>query len=243
MKTLIRWSIVLLAASCSSPEARKGGVKASDTADHRKDLPTADRGEKKDTLPAQAMDTVAVSEDKSKILAEYFRRNKGNEAMESWMIRNARSEKMETFRWSASSIEFRTKAANGNRYHILLKEGKFDSSVHRFTRAKMHYIEKIDGENFEGTDGGMPQQEIASFQIRVNEKETDVPKEAFTNLYQPNFAFGWKKGLTEYIHAYASRDGKYIFVTMNGGDGAGSYFVIWIFSKRKYIGRFVEHLC
>jgi hypothetical protein len=91
---------------------------------------------------------------------------------------------------------------------------------------------KIDGKPFFGTDGDVPRVSINSVSALAQGKLIQIPKAAYSDLYEPNF---------RNLQVYTSADHHRVYVTMMNSDGAGSYTVTWCIRNGKYIRRVVEY--
>ena len=78
--------------------------------------------------------------------------------------------------------------------------------------------------NWQGTDGGLPLTELSSFDVVVDGKRWPVPARLWRDCYNPNLGTDPK---SPDLWAWLSKDGTQLTVKMWGGDGAGSYGVVW----------------
>ena len=109
---------------------------------------------------------------------------------------------------------------------------KFDKSKHSFVYYKEshHFIEKIDGKPFWGTDGEMPREEYKNIQIYIDGKHVSLPKSAYDDLYEPTF-------YTENNSIYYDKELDSYYIVATNSDGAGAYMVCWQIEKGIYKGR------
>lgn len=142
-----------------------------------------------------------------------------------------------------SIVSYNTTSQTNNKYEILIKTKNFDYKNHSFTTDTLWQSEDkfyvmsnniIDGRKIYGVDGTVPTKEIESFEIEINEKEISFPLNVIDDLYNLN---------TDLTEVYESRNGQYLYIYMNGADGAASYSVKLVFSSKGYITRIVAVLC
>ena len=93
----------------------------------------------------------------------------------------------------------------------------------------------IDNEYSYGIDGTVPKFEIEELTIKINKQQIEIPKTTYSHLFEPHFC-----GTYLPMKAFESSNGKYIYLYMNGSDGAGGYSVKWIFSRNQYISKIVS---
>jgi hypothetical protein len=68
----------------------------------------------------------------------------------------------------------------------------------------------------------------------------NLPKEAFTDLYNPIFSYT-ENGVQKYINnVYLSADGRNVYIYMLKREAGGSYEVTWVIQDGKYIRRVVD---
>ena len=93
-------------------------------------------------------------------------------------------------------------------------------------------MSQIDGRPPLGTDGGIPQTEIESVRLYIDGKEVPVPKDLYSDCYEPSF-----ESNASFAAKFADNlEG--VFVFMNGSDAAGSYQVLWVFRRDARHSRF-----
>jgi len=110
----------------------------------------------------------------------------------------------------------------------------FHSSEH-VIKSENRYVVQIDGKRPLGTDGGLPLVEMQSIDIVWAGKKVPVPKELFRDCYQPNLYYPSYWSLSD-------QKDKGIVFYLEGGSGAGSYCVCWVFRKDGKHMRFDEDL-
>ena len=112
---------------------------------------------------------------------------------------------------------------------IVVKRKPFQPKRHKLTY-EQHWLAKIDGKRFWGTDGPMPKKTISSVKIIKNENILLLPPAAFGDLYEPNLAK---------ISIYCGPENT-LYIRMDNSDGAGAYTRIWVFKCNKYMGRYID---
>lgn len=119
---------------------------------------------------------------------------------------------------------------------IIITEKKFQKKNHKFTFHKQYknVIEKIDNQDYYGTDGYYPQVEYSNIQITINGKTIYLPKEALKNLFEPN---------SYSTSAHYDEANDILYIDSLNSDGAGSYEVLWIIEKGKYSKRIIFSGC
>ncbi len=134
------------------------------------------------------------------------------------------------------------KTENGNSYTLFndsisvrITKQAFAPKAHKLGYKKhdgdeMQILKTIDGKSFYGTDGEVPTWEISEINIVQNGQSFSFPQEEIKYYYQPNF------NLTD---VYLTKDGRIILWMINS-DGAGGYYVVWVWKNGKILKRFVE---
>lgn len=115
---------------------------------------------------------------------------------------------------------------------VMIIQQKFDKQKHRFNYVKeaQDLIELIDNKPYYGRDGAMPDTEYSRIQVIAGTTKIDLPKEALTNLYEPNLAT---------MTAHHDIKNNIVYIMAFNGDGAGAYCVIWKIEKGVYKERFI----
>ncbi len=96
------------------------------------------------------------------------------------------------------------------------------------------FLEKINGKEYWGSDGGIPTTQYAQVSIEWGDKKFDLPKESLENLYEPNFKY-------KYTAVYFDRKSNTIYINADNSDGAGGYSVLWIIENGKYKSRHLSN--
>jgi hypothetical protein len=124
---------------------------------------------------------------------------------------------------SSNSIEFSI-----SDYKIQLETQKFNPKNHIITK-EGELIHSIDGKDFYGSDGVLPQIEFKSFKLFFKGQEIIIPKDDYTNLYNLTLSemkLTYNKALNQY----------YLFGTFS--DGAGVFDTIWVLEN----GKLIKHI-
>ncbi|WP_107037423.1 hypothetical protein [Brumimicrobium mesophilum] len=84
------------------------------------------------------------------------------------------------------------------------------------SRNEARFLEKINGKEVWGTDGGVPKMKYGIFSIQLNHEKLILPTD---NLFEPNFGF---------TSAFYDEKNNSIYISASNSDGAGGYAVLWI---------------
>ena len=125
----------------------------------------------------------------------------------------------------------------GKEIQVVLTSGKFDKSKHSFEYFKDSStgIEVIDDELPYGTDGKMPTTEYRSIEINIHGKRVSLPKDAYSDLYEPTF-------LTDHNSVYYDKESDILYIVANNNYAERPYKVCWQIEKGVYKGRKVSEL-
>ena len=125
----------------------------------------------------------------------------------------------------------------GKEIQVVLTSGKFDKSKHSFEYFKDSPtgIEVIDNELPYGTDGKMPTTEYRSIVINIHGKQVSLPKDAYSDLYEPTF-------LTDHNSVYYDKESDILYIVANNNYAERPYKVCWQIEKGVYKGRKVSEL-
>ena len=125
----------------------------------------------------------------------------------------------------------------GKEIQVILTSGKFDKSKHSFEYFKDSStgIEVIDDALLYGTDGKMPTTEYRSIVINIHGKQVSLPKDAYSDLYQPTF-------LTDHNSVYYDKESDILYIVANNNYADRPYMVCWQIEKGSYKGRKVSEL-
>ncbi|SKA40742.1 hypothetical protein SAMN04488128_105257 [Chitinophaga eiseniae] len=94
------------------------------------------------------------------------------------------------------------------------------------------FVEKIDGKDFYGCDGGLPTREYNTFTIQIGNRAVAVPDKAIRDLYQPN---------PELTEVFYDRKIDRLYIIASNSDGAGGYEVLFQFDRGVYTKRAIYY--
>ena len=125
----------------------------------------------------------------------------------------------------------------GKEIQVVLTSGKFDKSKHSFEYFKDSPtgIEVIDDELPYGTDGKMPTTEYKSIVINIHGKQVSLPKDAYSDLYEPTF-------LTDHNSVYYDKESDILYIVAINDYAERPYMVCWQIERGVYKGRKVSEL-
>ena len=126
----------------------------------------------------------------------------------------------------------------GKEIQVVLTSGKFDKSKHSFEYFKDSStgIEVIDAPALlYGNDGKMPTTEYRSIVINIHGKQVSLPKDAYSDLYQPTF-------LTDHNSVYYDKESDILYIVANNNYADRPYKVCWQIERGVYKGRKVTEL-
>ncbi len=120
----------------------------------------------------------------------------------------------------------------------------FISSAHRLSYYGPYgYVYKIDGRNFWGFDGRVPEMRLYSVNVFFGEQRVSVPQSAQNDIYEPNFCFRPRmfRPVECFTRVFQSVDGRRLYIYMLNSRIPSLYEVCWIFIDGKYAGRIVDY--
>ena len=126
----------------------------------------------------------------------------------------------------------------GKEIQVVLTSGKFDKSKHSFEYFKDSStgIEVIDDPALlYGNDGKMPTTEYRSIVINIHGKQVSLPKDAYSDLYEPTF-------LTDHNSVYYDKESDILYIVANNNYADRPYKVCWQIEREVYKGRKVTEL-
>jgi hypothetical protein len=220
------WSCIILVACANEPSQPATTATVADTVSHANPVETT---------------TQAISESTSELLKVKFFRDSDESRYDTIVHYSHLQHDMfplATFNYPSLT----NKTENGNSYTLFndsisvrITKKPFDPKAHKLSYKKygkdeQQVLETIDGESFFGTDGEVPTWEISEINIVQNGKSFSFPKGEIKYYYQPNF------NLTD---VYLTDDGRIILWMVNS-DGAGGYYIVWIWRNGEILQRFVE---
>ena len=126
----------------------------------------------------------------------------------------------------------------GKEIQVVLTSGKFDKSKHSFEYFKDSStgIEVIDDPALlYGNDGKMPTTEYRSIVINIHGKQVSLPKDAYSDLYEPTFR-------TDHNFVHYDKENDILYIVANNNYADRPYKVCWQIEKGVYKGRKVSEL-
>ena len=126
----------------------------------------------------------------------------------------------------------------GKEIQVVLTSGKFDKSKHSFEYFKDSStgIEVIDDAALlYGNDGKMPTTEYKSIVINIHGKQVSLPKDAYSDLYEPTFR-------TDHHFVHYDKENDILYIVANNNYADRPYKVCWQIEKGVYKGREVSEL-
>lgn len=103
------------------------------------------------------------------------------------------------------------------------------------------YAVRINNKAFFGNYGMVPKTELKSIHIVFDEDTVALPKEAFSDIFNPAFYYKENGQSKTRNGVYLSPEGKRIYVyLLQNESGTGSFEATWIIDNRKYVKRVVD---
>jgi hypothetical protein len=136
---------------------------------------------------------------------------------------------------SQDSVIIHDSLADGTPLYLALYASAFDPSAHRYQYfpGPDSLLRSIDSLPAYGAVEALPSQRLDSLVIRLDGRPLVIPAEAYRCFYQPNFC---QLGLFQQpVAAYPSLDGRYLYLYLYGGQGAGTYFAKLAFDRERYL--------
>lgn len=108
----------------------------------------------------------------------------------------------------------------GHWFRFFASERNFDRKQHDLSDVEQDII---DGHPAYGLAREAPQCEFDRFDLVIDGHAIAIPRDVYSHFYEPDFGYEDRT----YMVAFWGNDYQSVFVVMNGGDGIGSYSVIW----------------
>jgi len=152
-----------------------------------------------------------------------------------------------------TEVRYYTVSRSGEQFQLAIKSKVFLASQHQLQlvdtifsysnhKKKIDSIvvrNNIDSTYAYGIHGNIPATEMLSFIILRNNRKLQIPKNAYSDLYNIHFCIYHKAP-----EVYITKDNVYLYVYLHGSDGADQYSVKFIFDKTGYVTRIVnKHPC
>lgn len=127
---------------------------------------------------------------------------------------------------------------------VHIARGPFIRSGRRFNyHGPYGYVYKIDGRNFWGYDGSIPERQIYSIDVFYGQQRIQLPHSSYRDIYEPNFCF--RRRLFDpvecHTRAFLSMDGERIYIYMLNSRIPSLYEVCWIITNGAFTGRVVDY--
>ena len=125
-------------------------------------------------------------------------------------------------------VESHAKETHGEK--VVVKTVPFDAKRHRLgyrTIDGQRILWRIDGRDYSGCDGCIPEVEIASVLVKYDDHTYVVPRTAFLPLFNPHLGSQFIVG-----HPVVTDLPESLSFAFTGGDGAGSYRVTFMLHKK-----------
>jgi len=114
-------------------------------------------------------------------------------------------------------------------FEALTYEGKLKSGESVRLILRMVKPRKISRKTYYGVDGGTPKLVVEKFELEVGGQKYSIPARFYDDL-----------GNVDLSSISARVDGREIYISVSGGDGAGTFSVTFFFQPTKLVGRSVE---
>lgn len=136
-------------------------------------------------------------------------------------------------------LAIKSKPFLASQHHMQLTDTVFSVSNHKKTMDSIVVRNKIDNTFAYGVRGTVPLTEISSFIVLRNNIKLQIPKQAYSDLYNIHFCIYHKAP-----EVYITKDNTYLYIYLHGSDGDNQYSVKFIFDKIGYVTRIVnKHPC
>lgn len=126
-----------------------------------------------------------------------------------------------------NSVEFYSES---RKIGAKIKSGVFDYDSNKRFFSKTKYGEyeiedRFKGKQIWGTDGSIPSENYLSVTVSWKGRSIEVPEKEYENLFQVNHDFS---------NCYYDAKTDKLYLESLNSDGAGSYWVLFVFEKGKY---------
>lgn len=139
--------------------------------------------------------------------------------------------------FNSNSITF----SNDN-IKVTIAASAFDVSKHKlsFYDPEKKFLTKIDNKPFFGDYGKVPKYVVENVSVIINRDTITIPKEALSDLANPQLSFSEGGKNKTQNKVYVSNDGRKIYIYMLKPEAGGSYEVTWVIQDKKYLRRVVD---
>jgi hypothetical protein len=153
-----------------------------------------------------------------------------------------------------TEVRYFTVTKSGEHIQLAVKSKKFLASLHQLQLTDTVFAisntyskkvdtvfvrNKIDNTYAYGVYASIPATEISSFIVFRNNIKLQIPKQAYSDLYNIHFCVFPKNP-----EVYVTKGNAYLYMYFHGSDGGSQYSVKFIFDKTGYVTRIVnKHPC
>jgi hypothetical protein len=194
------------------------------------------------------MNLSCIGQDWDQVLKQELYNNLENPSDSLFIIDRITLEQLKEYKCEDSIVLLEYNNSTGDHIVIKIEVGNFIPSKHilnledivfKYIHGKKiidYFIAKdsIDNKYAYGVDGLIPKNEIKEITIKWNGKDLFIPKNAYSDLFEPHIC----ENNAREIEFYKTKD-NFLFIYLSGSDGAGSYSVKFIFNKKKYVTRII----
>jgi hypothetical protein len=124
---------------------------------------------------------------------------------------------------------------------VTIRTGTFDPTKHKLMIVDKHLL-RIDGHPYYGGNyGETPRTTIESVVVVVGKDTVPVPREAYSDLYDPKFSFteGGASRTRNAVYLSADKNSHVFYVYMLNIENGGSEFT-WVIQNKQYARRVVD---
>jgi hypothetical protein len=115
---------------------------------------------------------------------------------------------------------------------VVLNTIPFQEKQHLVHKDSNGLVEKINGRQPIGTDGGMPGKKLTAISVAINGRSVIIPANAWNDVYEPNLR-------TCNVFFDTATGFMYIYIP-DSSDGAGAYSIAWVFRNGQYVKRYFD---
>lgn len=127
----------------------------------------------------------------------------------------------------------------GNTIQVTIRTGVFDPSKYKINRQETHVL-KINGHPYYGGNyGDLPKTTIQSVTVLIGKDTVAIPKEAYSDLFEPRFSYNQSGSTKTKNSVYLSADKSRIYIYMLNPESGGTEYT-WIIQDKAYLRRVVD---
>ncbi|MDP4246281.1 MAG: hypothetical protein Q8932_10575 [Bacteroidota bacterium] len=138
-------------------------------------------------------------------------------------------------------MKFEGPDVRGELIQVTIRTGTFDPAKHKLMVVDKHLL-RIDGHPYYGGNyGETPKTSIESVIVVVGKDTVPVPREAYSDLYDPKFSFreGGANRTRNGVYLSADKNSHLVYIYMLNVENGGSEFT-WVIQNRQYLRRVVD---